>query len=716
MKPKKESVDTSVLRNFYFSGASNFSTFHKKSVKSSSSPSTKLASIVITQPHGSSDGLTSTTMTISAAEQNQASDIVTEPSGTETAMHGMPVESASHVPAAGSGIKAARQSRPSQAMGEEEIEIARGTLGLRKSNEAVSSNYIDFLQMQRDMTKVHVQSKSTLASLLCHVQEQRNTHDEETGRAENLLQHAELSTDWNWKSKFTREQLLRDAELSVPLEELLGEDTLPQLDALKQTQQQFVQLRRQERVALSNADHAGEVASSTALNHLLDTGIRRLDRLLNEYSGSQLDATPAANLCDHLVVQLDHILTIQPLSVVLEKVDASIAAISRKQEESARVRDQAHEDGSMDIAEREAIRLVELGEEAAQLEVERLRLLSSLVDEHNVTLSVRNDYVQAAEETAGEVIATYENLKKRCEEDLAKLYQLKRQMDDREERTCEKIKIERQQSDERLSDIKQQKDQLWLQMEGLAKQLQDLEQRRHEEYRLRTDQKIKDETCRNEYSVFNSVTSEYASLLNRTVMNAETQVNCIRMTQSYIQSGFQYVDKFLKQKLVDIEGEQLQTHKQHLAVVRRLLFTVGELSYRKGKRIEEVDSEIQTAHVQQELCHDSLNPSAKRFSDTKKSLLRLRDQLELEHRELKLRQKAAEEQYAPTESALVAAGVEHPHPVEEMEAWLLETREKMAQYRLISLGNVSSEPLKTELSLLRKTFTDSQRTFRSTRD
>ena len=61
---------------------------------------------------------------------------------------------------------------------------------------------------------------------------------------------------------------------------------------------------------------------------------------------------------------------------------------------------------------------------------------------------------------------------------------------------------------------------------------------------------------------------------------------------------------------------------------------LGDLEYKKERKIEEVGNAIQAAHVQQELCNDSLNPNAKKFSDQKKDLLKQRDELELELRDI----------------------------------------------------------------------------------
>mmetsp|Transcript_7127 Transcript_7127/g.8045 ORF Transcript_7127/g.8045 Transcript_7127/m.8045 type:complete len:212 (-) Transcript_7127:153-788(-) len=130
---------------------------------------------------------------------------------------------------------------------------------------------------------------------------------------------------------------------------------------------------------------------------------------------------------------------------------------------------------------------------------------------------------------------------------------------------------------------------------------------------------------------------------------------------------------------------------------------------KKERRIEEVGQQIQAAHIQQELCNDSLNPNAKKFSDQKKDLLRTRDELELEIRDVRDRQSNALDKYKPTEEALNKANVPHRHPMEDLEERLLNMRAKMVGYKAMALGHVSSVPLKNEIHSLMQTLDESRK-------
>jgi len=680
---KQKPFNTEALRSFYFSGATNYAAYKNKQEK------TAEKSAEVSPARSAADGTVATT----AGSVAPAPVTVAAGKGNTTA--------------AGSAVHAARgKGSPTAAAAASTsgVVVPAGagsdTTLVGHSADAVSPAYIAFLQMQRDLSKTHGRVTETLDSL--HVaKEHRTLHQDDAGTAAELLAQAEASSGWNWKSKFTREALVGDAGLIVPRDELHEADELPKLVSLQHMHQQFVRLRQ---------DHAhDEDPAAQGFKLLLDNGVRRFDRLLKEFGDSQLDSAPVTHLCDNMVVQLDHVLALPPLRRVLQEIDDTIAVISRKHKQCVDLREQALEDGAMDVAERESYRLVDLSEELATAQVERIRLLTSIAEEHSVSAAVRDAYAQQAADDTTRLNERNADLKSRCEGDLARLYQLKRQVDETEKHLSEKWQSERKASDDRLATIQKRKSEAWEQIEMLVKQLGQLEKERHQECKRRIDEKVKDESRRNEFGVFNAVAEEHAATLDRTIRNCDVHIHCAKLMHELLNSGFSTIGKHLTAKKSEVDTELFAAHKKHLEVFRGLLFTLGDLEYKKGKRIEEVEANVETAHVQQELCSDSLNPNAKKFSDAKKELLRIRDHLELEMRELRERQAAAKSQYAPTEAALVAASFDHRNPVEELEDWLLGMRAKMVEYRMLSLGNVSSAPIHAELAALRKNFDASRK-------
>merc|ERR1711916_130954 len=92
--------------------------------------------------------------------------------------------------------------------------------------------------------------------------------------------------------------------------------------------------------------------------------------------------------------------------------------------------------------------------------------------------------------------------------------------------------------------------------------------------------------------------------------------------------------------------------------------------YKKEKRLEDIDRQIRTTHIQLEFSIETFDPNAKKHSDTKKELYKLRAQVA-----------EALEALGPTEDALLQAGIEFVHPAEEVEDNNLNRRSKMVEYR-----------------------------------
>lgn len=708
--PKKYS--TTDLRDFYFSKATNISTFSKKNdtvvPERAITPSDinlsglgaaggagrrAVPAPLATAPTPSDAGspaaaaAASTSMSSSSPVQSTTATTAAAPSSSTAA-----------APAAGSAVAVAKSSKSAVAAASS-MNASSSVVG--HSADSVSPEYIAFLRQQQDLVKAHCSVDDVLQKFLGVAAERRAAHHEGVAAGDALLGAAEASTDWNWKSKFTRQQLVADAGLAVPFDELRYADDVPRVVDLQHQHQLLVKMR-QAHCTSGNADKA-------EFNLTLENGIRRFDRLIKEFSASQLDATPVVRLSDDLVVQLDHVLGQQPLPAVLQDSNDVIAVVASKQRDCMAVRDQALDDGAMDVAERETFRLVDLSEELANAQVEKINLLIRAQEENSVSAAVRDAYLKKATDNAGALEGASADLKARCETDLARVYQLKQQVDAAENEMVTKYAREREASDAKLEGLMAKQEEAWDQIEALVKQIRQIEAERHAEIKRRIDDKVKDETRRIEYQTFARVAAEHAANLDRTIKNCDTNIHCSKLMSEFLQSGFFAIQKHLQQRRREIDETLLDAQKTHLDVFRGLLFTLGDLEYKKERRVEEVGNSIQAAHIQQELCNDSLNPNAKKFSDAKKQLLRLRDELELELRDIRNRQRAALEQYNPTEQALVAAGVPHTHPMDDLEERRLNTRAKMVEYKAMSLGHVSSAPVKAELETLRKSLNESRR-------
>ena len=110
---------------------------------------------------------------------------------------------------------------------------------------------------------------------------------------------------------------------------------------------------------------------------------------------------------------------------------------------------------------------------------------------------------------------------------------------------------------------------------------------------------------------------------------------------------------------------------------RRLYLTIGQLIYKKEKKLEEVDQHIRNEHMQLEFSIETFDPNAKRHSDRKKELYEERSMAEEELQTLKDRLQTIEDLFTPTAEFLRSQGIDFVHPSEEVEESNLARRSKM---------------------------------------
>jgi hypothetical protein len=697
----KKGYSTDELRNFYFSKATNYTSFNKSATNASAqrdrseaslaaSPSDVEVSITKTPHHQSAPRAVPSP--ISAATPADSS--VTDLSAANKSVAAASNKSVAAAPDAAP----ASQKRVSAGSA---LSVAKANASTGSNGDGVSPAYISFLRQQQDLVKAHCGIDEIIQQFLDLSAERSKAHTGSVAQATELLQSAEASTEWNWKSKFSQEALAQDAGLVVAPEELRLPEDIPNIVDMQYQEQQLVKLKQ--------AYCTDKNTQTSEFKLILENGIRRLERLTKEYRSSQLDATPVVRISDNLLVQLDHVMAKPPVEHILRDVNDSIVVLSQKQKECMDIRDQAHEDGVMDVAEKEMFRLADLSEELADTQCDKIRLLAQALDDNTVSLSVRDSYAKKAVEDASRIEAESAMLKSRCEADLARLYQLKKQVDTAEEAMQQRTQAERLQSDSRLDSIAKKQAEAWDQIAMLVKQIRNLENERHLEVKRRVEEKVKDETRRNEFLAFTDVTSKKAALYDLTVKNCDTNIHCTKLMAEFLQSGFFTIQKYLTNRKAEISDALLEAQKCHLQVFRSLLFTLGDLEYKKERKIEEVNEKIQAAHIQQEMCNDSLNPHAKKFSDMKKELLRLRDELDLELRDIRERQSVALAKYKPTDEALNKANVVHTHPLDDLEERRLSTRAKMVEYKAMALGHIGSVPVRNELESLKQSLNESRR-------
>lgn len=184
-----------------------------------------------------------------------------------------------------------------------------------------------------------------------------------------------------------------------------------------------------------------------------------------------------------------------------------------------------------------------------------------------------------------------------------------------------------------------------------------------------------------EYAQFLEVASQHKKLLELTVYNCDLAIRCTGLIEEMVSEGCASVKARHDKTNQDLATLRIEVHKEHLEYFRMLYLTLGSLIYKKEKRLEEIDRNIRTTHIQLEFAIETFDPNAKKHSDNKKDLYKLRAQVEEELEMLKDKMAQALELFGPTEDALHQAGIEFVHPAEELEENNVNRRSKIVEYR-----------------------------------
>lgn len=232
-----------------------------------------------------------------------------------------------------------------------------------------------------------------------------------------------------------------------------------------------------------------------------------------------------------------------------------------------------------------------------------------------------------------------------------------------------------------IRDNLDKQDECWRKIQDLERQLQKLGTERFEEVKRRIEENDREEKRRVEYQQFLEVVSSHKKLLELTVYNADLASRVIGLVEEMIAEACSAIKARHDRTVADLSDLRLEQNKEYLEFFRMLYLTLGNLIYKKEKKLEELDRNIRMTHIQLEFCIETFDPSAKRHSDAKKQLYMVRAQTEDELTMLKDKQSRAQEQFQPVEEALVAAGIDFQHPADEQNEEILNRRSKMVEYR-----------------------------------
>jgi hypothetical protein len=488
-------------------------------------------------------------------------------------------------------------------------------------------------------------------------------------KAHELLSAVEAGTKWNLTQAYDIQKLMRVCGLEMSVRELYKPEDKPQfmdIIALKKTLQELKQHRNKTRIV--------------SFTGTIDNGLAKLEKVEEELRRSQLDATEMAQVPVNVLKNLEDCMNVQNVQAALvgneEQINQQLQSIEKCKE----IRNIALSDGEMAIAEEQFYIKAQLLERLVELVRDKFRIIGVTDDENRMFSKIHEVQKKAYQETSAMKDAK-RRLKQRCETDLKHLHDAIQKADLEDAEAMKRFAAQKDKSEKFIKDNEDKQDECWRKIQDLERQLQKLGTERFEEVKRRIEENDREEKRKVEYQQFLDVVSQHKKLLELTVYNCDLAIRCTGIIEELVAEGCSAIKARYDKTNQELADLRLLVHQEYLGVFRRLYKTLGQLVYKKEKRLEDIDRTIRTTHIQLEFCIETFDPNAKKHSDSKKDLYQLRANVEEELQMLKDKMATALELFRPTEEALRQAGVEFVHPTEEVEENNLQRRSKMVEYR-----------------------------------
>jgi hypothetical protein len=299
---------------------------------------------------------------------------------------------------------------------------------------------------------------------------------------------------------------------------------------------------------------------------------------------------------------------------------------------------------------------------------------------------------QSASNDVSAVMHRTETLKQTVDEDLKRLQKAKDEVDTTAKARLQQAAKLREQSDTFLRNNLMQVEQCYSAIEDLQKQISRLASDRTEalEQRLRF---IQEEDCfAADVANFNSFHKQHHALLQSTLHTLEVSEEVTDLLDEALCAGCNAAEQRARDNENDIELCRLRAHEQRLQQFRQLYLTLGDLQYKKERNMEELEKKIEQTHIQQELAMETFNPKAKEYSEAKKQLSAVRDEMASQIQVLADKATLHIEAFKPSESALLQSGKAFVHPVQELQQMNARRQQKLIEYSKLMSTDSGGDP------------------------
>lgn len=487
-------------------------------------------------------------------------------------------------------------------------------------------------------------------------------------KADELMRDLEDGLSYTHLTKFNVEHWMRLCSLEMLVSELINPNCQPDLADC-----------RKVRETLQNLRGLGD--SAEPYTPTIDIGVVLMQRVLDLLAESKLHSKEWARVADPLLILLKDVMHAAPPEHCLVVPEEDVRRKRFEIEECSQQQAEAISEGEMKEAETLYYQKIHLQEQLSHLIKRKVTVLE---EEEVQALQIPLQRVHECHNKVNmEISAILKNndvLRNRAETDMQSLQLHMDQMAVDDLKFATAFNEEQDTSSQFLRENEQQQQECWRQIEELERQLVALGDERHHEIVRRIKALEREERRKVDHQQFVAFAERQRDLLQLTIRNCGIAEEITDTVDEFISNSCNAVERRLRELERDIEEMKLAVHQEYLSSFRGMYLTIGDLQYKKERNMEELEKKIETAHIQQEFAMETFNPKAKEFSQLKKTLQSEKKAMEEQVQSLQTKAVEYIEWFRPTEKALIEAGRDFKHPVEELNETNAVRANKLIEY------------------------------------
>ena len=497
--------------------------------------------------------------------------------------------------------------------------------------------------------------------------------------AEQCKRLNERITDFVKASEVTKQQkcdfaaFMEMCNLQLGPKELVFPDATSKLDPLAKLVESVQTLRKLRNYA--------SLGAHSPLTIMTEQQLTALDKCRTILSETALDSSLWTSL-PNPILSIGQELISQPSTAdVVEEADEQIKRLTFASEECAEQQAQAVQDGDMKLCEVLYFKKIALQESM----VDVFNKIYAALDQHHVDAylqpmkKVHVIHTESNKEIAA-LMKRNETIKLRVKSDLRALDEAAHGLRTSASESAAQYTRFIDDCKRSLEQNQKNQDQCLAAIEELEKRLVVLAEERSTVVDRQLVAVEKEKRRLVDVANFQKFQLQHEALLKATLQNTEAAEEVTDIFDEFMCNSCNQLEQQLRLVEDAVEQERLRTHEKRLAHFRNLYLTLGDLQYKKERNLEELDKKIAHTHIQQELAMETFNPKAKEFSQLKKDLVKVREEMESQLNTLQQKSVLHIESFKPTEVALVNSGKQFLHPVEELDRMNRTRQQKLLEY------------------------------------